>query len=592
MQAAASDQTSRSGPWTTALLVAAWAVPLLLVKNWGNSYTEPKIFAVFMIGLCSATAVARRAAAAAVETNLWLLCMMGVLACRLASLVHTNNVGLHLQAIGLTVSAIAIGHYIHGAGLRPRALAGLATVPVAVILVGALAMIVFRRAIFSDYSPFGSTVGLKNSVSVFLAQSLPLLLVLLLPQDTAPRRATRVVKSALVVLLVALVCWVVFANRTRSAWWMLVVYAVGMVVAWIRSGDRRWAHLSLAFMAAAAIGMGLLALVPNRLAWTSVTPYSDSLSRMASLEGSSGRDKLWTVGLEMLRQHPLLGVGTGNYPVVWRDYIRDTHVDPAAFAFIRPDLPLFNDYLQVAVEDGLVAAVLFIVAMVVLPVRTFFRLTARGASSDLAPAVLCLAGLGLVVDAAFDYPFSRPETLLLFVLCHFAASKSVEGRVRVLPQKGRAAMVGFLAAGIFLGGVALRMAAGLTVRALADDKPAALSWALTLWPWDCQWRSSQAKRLLAAGERDVATRYAALRRAAWPQDPESSLIDALVLEDRGDFAGAIDAYRTAVVKVRGGRCHDDGFREYLRMSHRPDLPPGLTLLTEEERRACEHPRKP
>jgi O-antigen ligase len=158
--------------------------------------------------------------------------------------------------------------------------------------------------------------------------------------------------------------------------------------------------MPLRLVVAAALAVTLLVVIPNRLQWASNSPYVDSLTTMVSLESSSGRDKLWTVAFHVLGVHPLLGVGTGNYSVLWRSFISETNVDPAVFAFIRPDLPLFNDYLQVGVESGVFAAALFAFALLVLPARAFLRLVARrDPATPVVEALPCLMSLGVAVDA-------------------------------------------------------------------------------------------------------------------------------------------------------------------------------------------------
>jgi hypothetical protein len=611
------DASSRGN---AALFAGAWLVPLAFVPGWGNGYTEPKIALTFALGAACLFALAKRAVAGAtpipVRARPWALAMGAIVVVEAASLGRGPNTGLALETLGLTLTAVGVVMWLAWSAtpeLDIRAFAYAAVFPLVVVLGGALAMIVLRHPVFSFYSPFGATVGLKNSLSVLLASSVPFLLVLTDRaragdgRDGASPWSRRAAVLAVVALL-AVMCWVVFANRTRSAWWMFLVYAIAMAVAWVRSRERAWGKMLARFVLAAGAGAILLVAVPNRLRWTSSSPYVDSLATLASFEASSGRDKLWRVALHMLGTHPLLGTGPGNYAVTWRATIPETNVDPAVFAFLRPDLSLFNDYLQMGVECGVVAAGLLAFAVLIVPTRAFWRLACAppGAPAKVPEALAALACVGIAFDAFFDYPFNRPETLLVFAVCCGLACRALEE----LPHAGdavaappgapppwwsivRERLLPALAvcSALLVGGVGVSLSVGLTARRLAEAQPALLARALAWWPWDPQWNAYYAHVLLAHGQAEVAERYAILRRRAWPEDPESFLIEALVRDHRGEESAALEAFRRAIVKVPGGRCHLDGFREYTAWRARPELPAELAL-TPEEQAPCKEPRDP
>jgi len=58
-------------------------------------------------------------------------------------------------------------------------------------------------------------------------------------------------------------------------------------------------------------------LIPNTLRWRSGNPYLESVQRVADYEEGSGRGRLvqYKRSLLMAVQHPLFGVGPGNWPV-------------------------------------------------------------------------------------------------------------------------------------------------------------------------------------------------------------------------------------------------------------------------------------
>jgi O-antigen ligase len=84
-----------------------------------------------------------------------------------------------------------------------------------------------------------------------------------------------------------------------------------------------------------------------------------------SAEGGSGRTDLWTVAWRMVEDHPVRGVGAGNFPVRSVDYLlRPGRTEHDAFIVDDPKEP-HNIYLAVLAELGIIGFVLF--ATIVLP---------------------------------------------------------------------------------------------------------------------------------------------------------------------------------------------------------------------------------
>ena len=118
------------------------------------------------------------------------------------------------------------------------------------------------------------------------------------------------------------------------------------------SGLRRWAHASL-FVAVIG-GAYAVAYVHNRPA------FGPRLERTLRPESAdrffTGRVSLWTVALAMIREHPLVGVGTGSFQDEFDRYYR---LSPARHGYGRnPDthsMPLRN-----AAEVGIPAALVYV----------------------------------------------------------------------------------------------------------------------------------------------------------------------------------------------------------------------------------------
>lgn len=568
---------------------AGWALlPLAFAEGFGNAYTEPKLAVLLALALvCLASLVRQRTpprlgafAAGTAALLLW----------RLATGLDPQNPGTCLQTLALDACALAVALFVANRELSAERLAAWAAPTTALVLAGILPMILWRVIVASQASPFGSTIGWRNSLSVFLAQAVPLLLVLA-PRGRGGRSLART--AGLAVLLSALL-WVVIASRTRSAWWMVAITLAGVATSAARLREHALRR-SLAVLAGSLVaGAALLALAPNALEWRTRSPYLESLATMASPRHSNGRVELWRVGAAMIADAPLLGVGTGSYPVLWREWIARTDVDPMAFGFLRADLPAFNDYLQDAIEGGLPGGLASLAVRLGLPLLYLWRIWRLRDARLWREALLGTGCAATAFDALVDYPFGRPETLLVFT----ASLALVErGLAAVQPawtvalparawRPAASALAAALAALLVLLGV------GLGARKLWYERGdvAALRVALRLWPWDEQWKQKHLRAFARAGDSASMERLVAQRLRAWPHDPESYVLEATSRAHRGEFTGAVASFRRAVVTVPGGRCYALGHIAYRRLLAQADFPADAPRLTDQDLAACQRPK--
>jgi len=567
-------------------------LPVLIVRGFGNSFAEPKLACLLVLSVVGLTSLALRVWRSERLTGTPLCAGLGaLLVLQVASPRVWADVGTHLQAIALTAGALSISLYVANTDLRILAFARVMLLPITVSLVGALAMVLFRTPLFSDANPFGSAIGLKNSLSVFLAQCLPLVFIALHDLEQRPGPRSRALRAGVFILL-SCAYWVVFSSRTRSAWWILLFYFLALLLMWAYTRERNLGRTLLRMSLAGLVGVVLLIAVPNALVWTSRTPYWDSVATLFSFTHSSGRVQLWRVGLRMLASHPWLGIGAGRYPALWRGYIGDADVDARVFAFLRPDLPILNDYLQFAIENGVASMLILLLVAVAVPAACLVRFLKSRPTDVLPEVLLCLLCLGTALDALVDYPFLRPETLVVFTVALSLAVKRTDTRfLSSLPTNRGAVLAALGAIAIFAGVVCVQLTAGFVARTVwnhtRDARALEVAW--FLWPWDSQWNDTHLLGFLQAGKNASAERFSRKRLAIWPHDPESYLIEAKLRESYRQFDEAVAAYRRAVITVENGRCYPAGYESYLRMTGRSDIPAGVTRLTSAELARCVPP---
>ena len=154
----------------------------------------------------------------------------------------------------------------------------------------------------------------------------------------------RVIRWALVP--VALLLGVALLRTDSQAG--LVALAVALLLALVFSGDLR-RH--------AALVAGAL-VVAGTLFYTLVTAPV-AFQTLLSSGNTSNRESLWSVAAAMVSDHPILGVGAGNFSVLEPFYIVRGINLPRVELIAQGEL-VHNSYLQVLVEMGIVGLAAFL----------------------------------------------------------------------------------------------------------------------------------------------------------------------------------------------------------------------------------------
>lgn len=153
--------------------------------------------------------------------------------------------------------------------------------------------------------------------------------------------------------------------------------------------------------------------VISRFSPLSATPdmrsQENEVTTAATDTGESlSRPTIWRTTMRMIRDHVLLGVGLGAYPVAYTRYDEAT-------GFYRVE-QAHNDYLQIIAEAGVVGLLLLIAFMIVV---------GRAARAALASPMVVERSLalgaalgcwGIAVHSLFDFNLQVPANALLFLL--------------------------------------------------------------------------------------------------------------------------------------------------------------------------------
>ena len=242
---------------------------------------------------------------------------------------------------------------------------------------------------------------------------------------------------AAALLLPALIAFARGPARGVFSWWRsatLVPIAIAVVLTGSRAGFLALAcgvlaigtirpRLALKGVLAVVPLVALVALLyPNRLAHIRERFSAVGQDRM------SGRLDIWRVGMTMVADRPLLGVGLGNFAPAFDAYMSETNMDIMYAHYVAKFPGLIsshNTYLTAAGELGIIGAALFCAVLaahvwgVLARIRNSRRCGDRECH-DLALAVLGALGCMLVCGVSLDLFLFKPMWITL-ALAHAVA---------------------------------------------------------------------------------------------------------------------------------------------------------------------------
>ena len=383
-----------------------------------DRYFVPKELALHLTALAAILACvpgARRLELTRVDTFLGLYLLLGLI-----SAVTAENHWVAARAIGITFSGLVLfraARATAAAGRRWPLVAALA----AAIVLACVTSLLQAYGVTSDFfslnrSP-GGTFGNRNFVAHLAAIGAPALLVLLV---LAPRARSMLISGAGAAILAA----ALVLSRSRAA--MLAILAGALVLAlgiWIaqrRFHDRRIARRLPLAAAFAAAGAAAAILVPNALNWKSDSPYLDTVTGVVNYRVGSGHGRLVQYGtsLKLAAEHPLLGVGPGNWAVAYPKVAAkgDPSIDHDDGMTANP-WPS-SDWIAMIAERGIPATVAFALALVGLVVLAFGAMrNSLDLDEFLPPLALVAALAATLVVGSFDAALLlAPPTLFVWAL--------------------------------------------------------------------------------------------------------------------------------------------------------------------------------
>jgi O-antigen ligase len=256
----------------------------------------------------------------------------------------------------------------------------------------------------------GATFGNRNMAGEAVAMSLPLGIGALL--STRGRQRRTAIGLSLAIELVYLA-----VTRTRGAW-LGGAAGVLTVIALLRP---RLSRRGLAVAGAAGALAVLGALLPGRVIPRDVGDRKRAASGVEVAEWSfdprstAVRTRLgfWRRSLLMWRDHPVLGVGPGNWPVLFPRYAEPGAAREGALTATLAPRQAHNDFVERLTETGVLGFAGFLVLVAGTAIATRRRLATGDA--DARPAVAGAAGalVALLAEGITEFPLDMPATVML-----------------------------------------------------------------------------------------------------------------------------------------------------------------------------------
>ena len=359
------------------------------------------------------------------------------LAVSLVSGVFATNHWLAIRAITITASGIAIfwaARAVRAADLDRQ----LRVVLAAAIVLGTATSLLqtygVETEMFSLNRAPGGTLGNRNFIAHMAAFGFPLVLLSAL----TVRGVLRFLASAAGVMLVTAT---LILTRSRAGWLAfaaaLCVFVLALVIApQLRRHGRTWRRLGLLGLLA---GVGVLAAVftPNTLDWRGDSPYLSSMRGVANYQEGSGAGRLvqYRRSLDMALQHPVLGVGPGNWAVTYPDHASggDPSLSGSNPGMTSNPWPS-SDWVAFVSERGFAATALLVLVFMAMGVRGLARLLRASEPGEAIAATTLLATLlGAGVAGLFDAVLMLALPALL-VWAALGSLWQAEAQRRTLPS--------------------------------------------------------------------------------------------------------------------------------------------------------------
>jgi len=275
-----------------------------------------------------------------------------------------------------------------------------------------------------------STMGNRNYLGGFLAYLLIPSVILIV------RLRSRILRAVTIILLSFNFGMAMLVNQTGTRVALLVAF-IALLIGWAIFRPIAPLRKNRAWLIALLLALVFTFLVeaPSGPLNSVVGLSADSSSwigRIWSQNAGKTRSWDWWVGWEMFKEHPIVGVGLGNYKLNFLPYKAAFLASPqgANYDFYIPRAAqAHNDYVQVVAELGSLGSLALLALLLAIPFSFWIRLRKNTDEFDRFDLLLLAGGIVVfLVHALVSFPAHLPSSSLVLVLALGLASSPAYGR--------------------------------------------------------------------------------------------------------------------------------------------------------------------
>ena len=264
-----------------------------------------------------------------------------------------------------------------------------------------------------EFDTIAATMGHKNLLSSIQFLMLPILIYIL----TIGKRVLKIL-SGLAILLILIT---IFQTQTRAVLFAVGIFSVSLFL--LNKTNLHKKHfIGLLVGAVLLLGTGYAIMkYTNRY-----DPFVGEINKTLDFT-SSARYKLYNSSLQLIADHPVFGIGPGNWKIGIWEY--GLYIGSLGKSFAqRPH----NDFLWVFSEGGFIAGIAYILLFLILLRDSYYLHKNRKEEDGIFYSLLfsCLLGFGFI--SLVDFPMERfSHNIIFFVLASFV----IAGRIKKVKTK-------------------------------------------------------------------------------------------------------------------------------------------------------------
>jgi len=256
-------------------------------------------------------------------------------------------------------------------------------------------------------------------------------------------RITAIITATLVTVLIVLLA-------TRAVWAGMMVssaVAVLLVIIFHKKLEiplkRTFKFALFSFIAAMVIASLIVA------GGGSKGSYLEKLGSIVRPESSNNHFRLdmWKITAEMALDHPVTGVGAGNWQIAIPAYYSQINLKGKEVNWQTPH----NDFLWIASEKGIPGLLLFLGLIALVTIYMLRIIRGQSKLENKIQAILLFAGLVVyLTDSFFDFPYQRIDQQVYFSLFLTGIVALYQQQRSIKPLKPNRYIVGSLIAVVLL----------------------------------------------------------------------------------------------------------------------------------------------